>query len=164
VPRQFITAGSTNDAQYLLDIENRRFWPVNINRFYTAKLRAAVQQLWAEAAHYEATGESITLQEDLWADAAIEQAAREIESPVKEAIAAKLGRENPGWIPADEIWEIIAVSLSARQRLSKAVGQAMTALGFKRKQLSGDDEKGKRGDRFYERGEGGERIRWARFM
>jgi predicted P-loop ATPase len=122
VPRQFITAGSTNDAQYLLDIENRRFWPVTIDRFDTARLRGAVPQLWAEAAYYEAEGESITLQEDLWADAAIEQAARQIESAIEEAIAARLGREQPGWIPAGEIWEIIAVSLCVQRRLACSAG------------------------------------------
>ena len=163
VPRQFVTAGSTNDAEYLLDMENRRFWPVAITRFNTAKLQKVVPQLWAEAAHYEAKGEPITLQEDLWAAAAVEQADREIESPVKEVLAEKLGRENAGWIPANDIWDIMLVSLAERQRLSRAAGQAMNALGFKRKQNGKASEKGPRGERIYIRGpddDASTRIRW----
>jgi predicted P-loop ATPase len=167
VPRQFIAAGSTNDAQYLLDMENRRFWPVKIKRFETAKLSRDVNKLWAEAAHYEAQGEPITLQEDLWGAAAEEQSAREVESPLKEMIARRLGREEAGWIPANEVWEILGVPVSECHRLAKAAGQAMTALGFERKQVRGQcsggqlGDKGSRGDRFYERGNGeGGRFWW----
>ena len=120
-------------------------------------------QLWAEAAHYEAKGEPITLQEDLWAAAAVEQADREIESPVKEVLAEKLGRENAGWIPANDIWDIMLVSLAERQRLRRAAGQAMNALGFKRKQNGKASEKGPRGERIYIRGpddDASTRIRW----
>ena len=66
-PRQCIIVGSTNDQKYLFDqTGNRRFWPVRAGKMELEKLRADVDQLWAEAKEREAAGESIVLSEDLW--------------------------------------------------------------------------------------------------
>jgi hypothetical protein len=153
VPRQFIACATTNDSQYLIDDENRRFWPVTIKRFNLEDLMRDAPQLWAEAAHYEAEGEEITLQEDLWETAAGVQAERQIEDPVFDKLAGKIGGES-GWITAIEVWEILGVPLQQRSgNLAKAVGQAMRKLGFTRRQIGGtDDIKGKRGQRFYDCG------------
>jgi hypothetical protein len=92
------------------------------------------------------------LQEDLWAAAACEQAARAVKNPFKEALAARLGREAHGWIQANEEQEILGISTLDRHRTGKATGDAMEKLGLKRSQLRLDCEKGNRDDYYYERG------------
>ena len=151
IPRQFVPAGSTNDAQYLLDIENRRFWPVSIKKFDTEKLKRDVDQLWAEAAHYEAEGESITLQEDLWAAAAEAQEQREVDSPILDALRTIVRGKD--WISAALLWETLGTPLERRSSMVTAVGKAMRKLNFERKQVWDDQTKAelKRGDPYYAR-------------
>ncbi len=51
-PRFAIFGGSTNeDEGYLVDRENRRYWPVLIDRCDATGLRLVRDQLWAEAFH-----------------------------------------------------------------------------------------------------------------
>jgi predicted P-loop ATPase len=80
VPRQFIGAATTNKTDYLTH-EERRILPVRIKRFLLEALRRDRDQLWAEAAHYEAQGEPITLPENLWAEAANVRKDRRRENP-----------------------------------------------------------------------------------
>jgi putative DNA primase/helicase len=86
VPRQSVMIGTTNDDDYLSDATgNRRIWPIRclLGKRYELKfadigwLEANRGQLWAEAAHREATGEPIWLvDEKLVATATGEQAKR----------------------------------------------------------------------------------------
>jgi len=82
-PRHSIEVGTTNSDEYLQSqTGNRRFWPIKMaRRIDLAALRAARLQLWGEAAHYQAQGESITLDEELWASAAVQQEARRVRDP-----------------------------------------------------------------------------------
>jgi putative DNA primase/helicase len=49
--RQCVFIGSTNAEEYLIDIENRRWWPIPVlvQQIDTDRLLANVDQLWAEA-------------------------------------------------------------------------------------------------------------------
>jgi predicted P-loop ATPase len=150
VPRQFITAGTTNDDAYLLDNENRRFWPAKIKMFDIEKLTRDAPQLWAEAACYEARGDSIALQEDLWAAAAVEQDARRIENPFTSEISCRIG-DGEGWILAREVWDLLDIKLDRRPVCSLLVGKAMRELGFER--IRNKKRGAMRDDYIYQRGE-----------
>jgi hypothetical protein len=75
--RRGILVGTTNDDQYLKDeTGNRRFWPVRTGEIDLETIADLRDQLWAEAAHYEAKGEPIELDRSLWHIASIEQQKR----------------------------------------------------------------------------------------
>ena len=62
VPRQFVVVGTTAATPYLEDATgNRRIWPIHVRRFDLVHLAEVRDQLWAEAAVAEITGESIDL-------------------------------------------------------------------------------------------------------
>lgn len=74
VPRRFVIVGTTSETDYLRDTtNNRRFWPVRVQRFDLETLRRDRDQLWAEAAVAEAAGESICVADQLWAKAVADQ-------------------------------------------------------------------------------------------
>ena len=51
-PRTCCFIGTTNESVYLRDVTgNRRFWPVQVGRVDTARLRQDAPQLWGEAVH-----------------------------------------------------------------------------------------------------------------
>jgi len=76
-PRQCIFIGTTSEKTYLKEA-NRRFWPVETGNLNPSRLANDHNQLWAEAAHRQDTGESIRMDESVWAAAAIEQDKRRI--------------------------------------------------------------------------------------
>lgn len=76
-PRRTVFFASCNRNDYLQDdTGNRRFWPVEVRTIDLAGLRRDRDQLWAEAAHREGTGESHYLPERLWRVAGEIQAER----------------------------------------------------------------------------------------
>jgi predicted P-loop ATPase len=91
-PRRGIMIGTTNDDTYLRDTTgNRRWWPVRLRgRIDLTALQRDRDQLWAEAAAAEATGESLVIPEHLWVAAAVEQQARMDIDAWQEPIADRL--------------------------------------------------------------------------
>ncbi len=91
-PRRCIFIGTTNNQRYLHDeTGNRRFWPVKTGAVDLEGLKRDRDQLWAEAAYYEAKGESLFLARELWADATEAQEARRLEDPWEEVLRGVQG-------------------------------------------------------------------------
>jgi hypothetical protein len=81
-PRRCVFFATTNNDTYLKSqTGNRRFWPVQTSKIDIAALRADRDQLWAEAAHIEATEVPLVLPENLWTTAGIEQERRRDHDP-----------------------------------------------------------------------------------
>jgi predicted P-loop ATPase len=87
-PRRCIMVATTNEKTYLRDpTGNRRFWPVllhgvihkpeaGIRMIDLTGIKRDRDQLWAEAAAVEATGEPLVIPEKLWPAAKVQQQAR----------------------------------------------------------------------------------------
>ena len=88
-PRHSIEVGTTNSDEYLQSqTGNRRFWPMRVLRAIDLeKLKEDRLQLWGEAAHYQSEGESLTLDESMWADAGVEQEKRRVKDPWEAVLA-----------------------------------------------------------------------------
>lgn len=133
-PRQCVIIGTTNDETYLRDpTGNRRFWPVRVRSFDIERLRADRDQLWAEAAHAEASEESIRLDPRLWADAGAEQAARRTDDPYRVLLEQVLGAA-VGKLRIQDAWRICGFrgDLVPSQDQMARIGEAMRELGWER--------------------------------
>ena len=80
-PRQCVLIGTTNSTDYLRDdTGNRRFWPVSCQFAAVEWVAENREQLWAEAAAREASGEDHWLSDaDTMHDAEVAQAERQQE-------------------------------------------------------------------------------------
>jgi predicted P-loop ATPase len=86
--RRSIEWGTTNDKEYLLSqTGNRRFWPLETSNIDIEALKRDREQLLGEAATYEATGETITLNKKLWPDARNAQEQRRVADPWEDILA-----------------------------------------------------------------------------
>jgi len=92
-------------------------------------------QLWAEAAYYEAQGESIVLPQELWKEAETVQAARKLVDPQEDHLK-ELVSEVCGVIPQDELFAALGVGgerVSSRSyRHQDIVKRVMSDLGWTR--------------------------------
>lgn len=141
-PRHFIIIGTTNSAAYLTDSTgSRRWWPMVVQRFDVAWIRATRDQLWAEAAHREAAGESIRLPEHLWPAATEQQDARREIDPWETTIRALLLGVVPGSggrrrVVTDEVWNALGITTDKRDRGGALrISDLMQRLGFKRTRI-----------------------------
>jgi hypothetical protein len=138
--RRCVFVGTTNDASYLVDnTGHRRFWPVTITEIDRVGLKAAKDQLWAEAVARYKAGERWWLEADEL-DVAAQQAqvravmtgADVIEERVREWWYNAAPSMRPDFIRADEIAEkVLGVTPDKMQTgVLREVRVAMTRLGF----------------------------------
>ncbi len=138
-PRQCVFVGTTNSAQYLRDgTGNRRFWPIRIDAFDIDRLLCDRDQLWAEAAHAEAAGESIRLDLSLYREAAAQQERVRVEDPWLNVLGDALS-DRKGKLRAEDAWIIVDVPAGSRtQEHNARLGEAMRELGWQRTKLRFD--------------------------
>jgi predicted P-loop ATPase len=104
--RRGIFIGTTNDAEYLRDPSGgSRFWPVKVAVVSAIDLDALTRdrdQIFAEAAHYEAKGESLIIPQELWPAAAAAQEARLMKDPWEDKLSGVQGEivkgDGESWI------------------------------------------------------------------
>jgi predicted P-loop ATPase len=146
--RQFVVVGTTNSSEYLADSTgSRRFWPVKVGRFDIAWIIEYRDQLWAEAAFCEARGDSIRMEEALWAEAgAVQEKRREVDAwedtvrnHIEDLEPASTGRKQ---ITAKALWEVLGVSVERRDRMgSRRIAEIMQRFGYERTTIRGADGK-----------------------
>lgn len=143
IGRQCVMAGTVNEDDWLRDpTGNRRFWPVRCHKHADiAWIEANRDQLWAEAAAREMAGESIRLEESLWAAAGAEQAKRMADDPFADVLDEKLG-DLHGFIGSSLIWTLLGVPIERRPAQQKRMGDAMRRNGWERKKLTGFEGRG----------------------
>jgi len=130
-PRHCIIIGTTNEDTYLRDLSgNRRFWPVRIGKIDLDSFAEAIDQLWAEAVVREAMGESITLPQHLWADAANAQIVRMMEDPFSDILEATFA-DKKGRISMETIKSILGVETSRMTPYeSRRIKSIMAGIGW----------------------------------
>jgi predicted P-loop ATPase len=153
-PRRTIFGASTNESDYLRDATgNRRFWPVSIDRIDLAGVARDRDQLWAEAATLEATGEPLEIGEEHWGAAGIEQRKRQEYDPWEDTIAdwvsgCKWRAAKDGWfarVPSDDggdefrvssgwlLGEVLAIPKDRQgDATAKRLSKVMRTLGWDR--------------------------------
>jgi predicted P-loop ATPase len=133
VPRQFVLIATINPdgGGYLRDVTgNRRYWPVKVGAVDLEALRRDRDQLWAEAAHYEAQRESLELPRELWEQAAAEQEARLQVEPWEEILAPLL-EGKCGHIPTDVLWRRLDIKTDRQDgNMGRRLTQIMGRLGW----------------------------------
>jgi shikimate kinase len=150
-PRQFIMMGSTNSTQYLLDEENRRFLPIATGALDVDGLAAARDQIWSEAAHREALGESNQLPREVWAEAREQQELRKYDNP----FAGKLGealRDKSGAVAMNDLCEVLGLRVKERRAAARDITGAMKAMGWTFDRATRDFIKGSSARRLIVRG------------
>lgn len=127
-PRCCIFIGTTNEKEYLRDATgNRRFLPVKTGVIDLEALKRDRDQLWAEAAHAEAQGESITLPRELWEAAAQVQESRLEYDPWIDILSGIEGDK----IPSDDIRALLGIPLERwNNAQTTRIGNIMRKLGW----------------------------------
>jgi putative DNA primase/helicase len=147
-PRHCVFIGTTNDDDYLKDATgNRRFWPVKLGGEVDLEgLRAAGEQLWAEAFARYSRGEAWHI-EDRAILAGLEAAQEErfAADPWETALRLKLEDQDPVEIPyaekgvsTDESLTLLGIDVAKRTKTdAMRVAAVLKRLGWERKQTRG---------------------------
>jgi predicted P-loop ATPase len=132
-PRTCIFFATTNDAQYLKEVD-RRFWPVRTSTIDIKALKRDRDQLWAEAAKEEHEGASTVLDPKLWGSARIEQQTREEADPWDEVLAGVVGTVEQGEervSTTDLLTLVLGLHISKQYDTHyKRLGRCMRRLGW----------------------------------
>lgn len=136
-PRQGVLIGTTNSDDYLRDTSgNRRIWPVKCFAANSAWVTENREQLWAEAAAREATGETIWLDdEEVMAEAVDLQSDRMIQDVWHLKISEWLGSRIETTVS-----DVLENALNVPpERMNKSaemrVGSVLRALGWSKKTM-----------------------------
>jgi len=117
IPRQFILGGTTNESRYLMSkTGNRRFWCADVGKIDLDALAKDRDQLWAEAAHYEALGERIYLTRAEFDQAAHEQKKREVVDPVEERLSDLIAGIADGFIATECLYAAIGLQDASKRK------------------------------------------------
>lgn len=135
-PRQFVVVGTTNSDRYLEDdTGNRRFWPVRVGDVDLTALAADRDQIWAEAALYEAEGVPTRLDPELYPAAQEHQEDRRVEDPYEDVFREVLG-ENIGILRTLDAAEIIGIARKdLNPNMTKRISRSLLKLGWRRKRV-----------------------------
>jgi len=144
-PRQCVFAGTTNEAEYLVDTTgNRRFWGVAIGNIDLEGLRRDRDQLWAEACHLYRTGERWHLDRQMEQVAANEASKRMATDPWTVPIINLLDTnyeiQSASEVTPSDILSRMDLRESERTpNNAKRVATVLTALGWRqgRKTMKG---------------------------
>jgi hypothetical protein len=132
-PRTCIFFATTNDAQYLKEVD-RRFWPVRTSTIDIKALRQDRDQLWAEAAQQEREGSSTVLDPNLWGSARVEQQKREEVDPWDDVLAEVIGTVEQGEervSTTDLLTLVLGIHASKQYDTHyKRLGRCMRRLGW----------------------------------
>jgi predicted P-loop ATPase len=142
-PRQCVFIGTT-ELNEPLDFADRRFWHVKCGKIDLDGLKAATEQLWAEAVVREDLGEPLNIPESLWPEE--QKIAREAKrmGPFCEELERILG-DGEGAVSARNVRDWLGLSEQDKWlRCGKAVGSSMRDLGFERVKLWADAHDSKR--------------------
>jgi predicted P-loop ATPase len=133
VPRQCVFIGTTNEAEYLVDVTgNRRFWPIRCGKIDIAALKRDRAQLWAEAVHRFRKHEPWHIDDDevcqLMAD---EVARRTVSDPWLPHVADVLGQVIDEITPGEVLQKLADMRLADFSKgLAARVANIMRDLGW----------------------------------
>jgi predicted P-loop ATPase len=133
VPRQCVFIGTTNEAEYLVDVTgNRRFWPIRCGKIDIAALKRDRDQLWAEAVHRFRKHEPWHIDDDevcqLMAD---EVARRTVSDPWLPHVADVLGQVIDEITPGEVLQKLADMRLADFSKgLAARVANIMRDLGW----------------------------------
>ena len=143
IKRQFIIIGTTNEEIFLRNpTGNRRYLPIRVFPAPTPEegekrrqlLREQVDQLWAEAAFYEQSmySSSLDLPSDIRQIAVENQALHRNKSLIEEELEDRLADVPPkDFVANSHIWQILNIETTReKQALNRQVASVMQRLGF----------------------------------
>ena len=144
-PRQCVFAGTTNEAEYLVDpTGNRRFWGVAVGAVDLDALRRDRDQLWAEAVHWWRAGERWHLDRPMELVAAQEASKRMATDPWALPISSLLSEDyklsHAVEVTPGDVLALMDLRESERTpHNAKRVAAVLSSLGWKqgRKSMKG---------------------------
>jgi|LauGreDrversion4_2_1035121.scaffolds.fasta_scaffold24223_6 predicted P-loop ATPase len=133
VPRQCVFIGTTNEAEYLVDVTgNRRFWPVRCGRIDLAALARDRDQLWAEAVHRYQQGEYWYIEDtEIQQQVAEEVARRTVSDPWLPHVAQVLMQVQEETTPGEVLQQLADLKLTDYSKgVAARVANIMRDLGW----------------------------------